>query len=425
MEDEMDDKDNWKIRKIRAYSFSPSASPFRGGEIRAITQKFSNMREIDNANDDLCPYSQEWYEGKPYEYVKFEKFDFCKREHTSEIHQGVDIENLKMSDRPDTDGVDKHITIWWSWNTDVQPFYCENAKFWVSLVPHKFDYEKWKGSYQALLDQSDKVRDIAKDVDRTFQKHYAFRHVSMVHKLSKVLAAISVYDNELGYVQGMNFLAGALLIHWEESITFWLIVELLETYELREVYEDGFKGMYRQSAILESLIQKYLPEVSEHFKALGVEAHMFMSDWAISFLCSYIPLHRLNKFFTRFFQRGWVAFHWMVLAIINFIQKDILAADDDVGVLTSLKTMKEHRSSTVPDGRAINSKQMRLKDPFKIVDEEGSQSKGILSPQRDNIIEAEGSNCEEQWDEIFEMFEAYNKKIKGSEYIELFRNTKV
>mmetsp|Transcript_31789 Transcript_31789/g.36296 ORF Transcript_31789/g.36296 Transcript_31789/m.36296 type:complete len:116 (-) Transcript_31789:24-371(-) len=115
----------------------------------------------------------------------------------------------------------------------------------------------------------------------------------------------------------------------------------------------------------------------------------------------------------------------MVLAIINFVQKDILAADDDVGVLTSLKTMKEHRSSTVPDGRAINSKQMRLKDPFKIVDEEGSQSKGILSPQRDNIIEAEGSNCEEQWDEIFEMFEAYNKKIKGSEYIELFRNTKV
>ena len=131
----------------------------------------------------------------------------------------------------------------------------------------------------------------------------------MVHRLSRVLNAISLYDDKLGYVQGMNFLAGAFLIHCEECIAFWLVIELLESYEMREVYDEGLKGMYRHSAILEKFMQEFLPDVYNHLGEVGVRVEMFMSDWVISFLCSYIPLHRLSLFLTRFFMRGWVAFH--------------------------------------------------------------------------------------------------------------------
>jgi len=127
-------------------------------------------------------------------------------------------------------------------------------------------------------------RQISRDIERTFQKYYAFRHISMVHKLSRVLNAIAIYDPELGYVQGMNFVVGAFLIHCEEFIAFWLIIDLLYSYEMRKVYEEGLGGMYHHSQVLERLIQKHLPKIYQHFEEVDVKVEMFMSDWVISFL---------------------------------------------------------------------------------------------------------------------------------------------
>lgn len=108
---------------------------------------------------------------------------------------------------------------------------------------------KWKETYEKILVGQRQSKQISRDIERTFQKHYAFRHTSMVHRLARVLNAISLYDDKLGYVQGMNFVVGAFLLHCEECIAFWLVIELFERYEMREVYEEGLKGMYRHSAI--------------------------------------------------------------------------------------------------------------------------------------------------------------------------------
>ena len=41
--------------------------------------------------------------------------------------------------------------------------------------------------------------------------------------------AYSIYDSEVGYVQGMNVVAGALLYHIkEEDQSFWALVELMD-----------------------------------------------------------------------------------------------------------------------------------------------------------------------------------------------------
>lgn len=39
----------------------------------------------------------------------------------------------------------------------------------------------------------------------------------------------------------MNFIVGSLLYHCDEYLAFWLIIELLENYELRPNYMEGKK----------------------------------------------------------------------------------------------------------------------------------------------------------------------------------------
>ena len=59
------------------------------------------------------------------------------------------------------------------------------------------------------------------------------------NEMERVLVAYSKYDTQIGYVQGMNFIVGALLFHCSEEIAFWLFVSLIEEHEIRDVYLPG------------------------------------------------------------------------------------------------------------------------------------------------------------------------------------------
>lgn len=46
--------------------------------------------------------------------------------------------------------------------------------------------------------------------------------------LKSVLLAYSVYDIEMGYIQGVNMIAGVLLYHIKNAEqTFWALVEMM------------------------------------------------------------------------------------------------------------------------------------------------------------------------------------------------------
>ena len=54
-------------------------------------------------------------------------------------------------------------------------------------------------------------------------------------KLRRVLIAFSVYEREVCYVQGMNFIAAVLLYHAGEVGAFWLMCALIDKYQLKDL----------------------------------------------------------------------------------------------------------------------------------------------------------------------------------------------
>jgi hypothetical protein len=76
-------------------------------------------------------------------------------------------------------------------------------------------------------------------VSRTFPQEEAFMSKTSFgqQSLQRVLLAFSKYDNSIGYVQGMNFIVGCLLLHCSEEVAFWLFVSLIEDYFMRDIYQ--------------------------------------------------------------------------------------------------------------------------------------------------------------------------------------------
>lgn len=77
---------------------------------------------------------------------------------------------------------------------------------------------------------------ILRDINRTFPENFYFRDGDGCKLLEQILINLCKVDNIRGYIQGMNFLAGSLLLHSNEFIAFGIMEVLLVDYELKEVY---------------------------------------------------------------------------------------------------------------------------------------------------------------------------------------------
>ena len=219
---------------------------------------------------------------------------------------------------------------------------------WINMFFMKCDFDSLNKSYGKLVESAGQNWQIYKDVIWTFPRSEVFQTQTVRQRLSWVLNALRVYDPETGYVQGMNFIVAYFLLHMEESLAFWLMTALLERYELREIYNHEFWGMYIHSAIMDKLISTNLPTIHKHFQTLGMTPEIFLCDWAISFFCSYIPLSNLDIFFEWFFTCGWYIFHWLVLSILKYMEEEILRTQDIPQITECLKMLKDQKQMTPP-----------------------------------------------------------------------------
>lgn len=74
------------------------------------------------------------------------------------------------------------------------------------------------------------MNQIEKDIYRTHSDSPTFsKNINFIKMLKEVLISYSVYDIEIGYVQGLNMIAGVLLFHIKSAEqTFWTLVEMMD-----------------------------------------------------------------------------------------------------------------------------------------------------------------------------------------------------
>ena len=64
--------------------------------------------------------------------------------------------------------------------------------------------------------------------------------------------AYANYDNEVGYVQGMNYIVGLLLFYIkDEEQVFWCLYQILVKYNWRQIFTEDFPKLHKLTAILE------------------------------------------------------------------------------------------------------------------------------------------------------------------------------
>jgi len=200
------------------------------------------------------------------------------------------------------------------------------------LKPQELKKQFAPDLYQRFLAEellSGHARTIMKDIDRTFPQHRLFNlPYQGKEKLFHILKAYSIYDIDVGYSQGLAFLAGFLLLHIdEEEEVFWCLVRIMsdEFYNLRAIYKTS--ECYILKLLLkhfEILLKHFRPQIATYLEEQGIDASMYAPQWFCT-LFSYRFHHNFSaEVWNRFLRYGFITLFQISLSIIDHLKDKIL-----------------------------------------------------------------------------------------------------
>jgi hypothetical protein len=164
------------------------------------------------------------------------------------------------------------------------------------------------------------LRVIDADIPRTMPGHAMFEAPALRTSLRRVLHAYANYDPDLGYIQGMGFIAAMLISYLDESQTLWCFAAVMkgQALEHRRLFLAGFSGLIELNKGWDALLQVKYPRVAEHFKQIELEPILYTTGW---FLTGFMGLNlhpeirmRLFDRFITFGRRALFAFALVVIS---------------------------------------------------------------------------------------------------------------
>ncbi|XP_004525660.1 rab GTPase-activating protein 1-like isoform X2 [Ceratitis capitata] len=184
--------------------------------------------------------------------------------------------------------------------------------------------------YKILITKETKCETvIQRDIHRTFPAHKCFKETggSGQDSLFKVSKAYAVYDSEVGYCQGLSFIAASLLLHMPEEDAFCVLTALMYDYGLREMYKQGFEALYLRLYQLDRLIKDQLPKLYEHFVACGIETHMYASQWFLTLFTARFPLCFVFHVLDVFLLDGMPLLFQVAITLLSICEPDLRQLD--------------------------------------------------------------------------------------------------
>ncbi|PWN31737.1 TBC-domain-containing protein [Meira miltonrushii] len=175
---------------------------------------------------------------------------------------------------------------------------------------------------------------IRKDLARTFPGQVYFQDGKGIgqENLFNVVKAYSLYDEECGYCQGMQFVVGPLLLNMPDEEAFSTLVRLMKSYDLRGHFVPNMPSLQLRLFQFERLLEECLPLLHRHLVRQGVKSSMYASGWIMTLFTYRSPLPICFRILDSVFAEGIEAIFRFALALMKKNEDQLLQMSFDEAV---------------------------------------------------------------------------------------------
>jgi len=185
--------------------------------------------------------------------------------------------------------------------------------------------------YKKLLEIPDTFHEqqIRADITRTFPTEQNIFAPEFQQGLFNVLKAFSLYDQEVGYCQGLSFVAALLLMHLQEEPAFFLLMRLLKGHNFRSFYTEDMNGVRLRMYQVNKITQSLFPKMYKHMEDLGISVAVVTTPWFMTAFGYQLPLDVALRVTDVMLYEGIPALFRIALAILVLCEKEILELNVD------------------------------------------------------------------------------------------------
>ncbi|CAL8302524.1 unnamed protein product [Lota lota] len=180
----------------------------------------------------------------------------------------------------------------------------------------------------SLADRESSLELIKLDISRTFPSLYIFQKDGPYHNLlHSILGAYTCYRPDIGYVQGMSFIAAVLILNMEEADAFISFANLINKPCQMTFFRVDHELMLKYFGAFEVFFEENLPRLFNHFLSSNLTPDLYLIDWIFSLYTKPFPLDVACRVWDVFCRDGEEFLFRVGLGILRLYQDILLQMD--------------------------------------------------------------------------------------------------
>ncbi|XP_040905609.1 TBC1 domain family member 12-like isoform X1 [Toxotes jaculatrix] len=197
----------------------------------------------------------------------------------------------------------------------------------------------------SLADRESSLDLIKLDISRTFPSLFIFQKGGPYHDLlHSVLGAYTCYRPDIGYVQGMSFIAAVLILNLEEAEAFITFANLLNKPCQMAFFRVDHELMLKYFAAFEVFFEENLPRLFSHFQTNSLTPDLYLIDWIFTLFSKSLPLDVACRVWDVFCRDGEESLFRTGLGILR-LYEDVLLQMDFIHIAQFLTRLPEDLQS--------------------------------------------------------------------------------
>ena len=191
-----------------------------------------------------------------------------------------------------------------------------------------------------IKDKEKSINIIELDIERTFPYLGVFRGDSpMAQDLREILRVFVISRPDIGYIQGLSFIAGILLLNMDKFKAFISLMNLILNPIMLPFYKMENESIQQRLKLFKQVFYFNLPELCEHFDELGLLPENYFLSWNMTLFTRDVNLELAKRIWDVFMVEGIKAIYSAAIVFLSHFESKLINMDF-VEIMTCIGAIK-------------------------------------------------------------------------------------
>lgn len=163
------------------------------------------------------------------------------------------------------------------------------------------------------------------DIERTFPYLGIYKSDNPMNEdLKEILMAFVACRPDIGYIQGLSFIAGMLRMQMDKFNAFTCFINLIISPEILPFFLYDTIGINKRISIFKELFSFNLPQLYKKFEDLEILPEYYFIEWIMTLFSKSLSIELTKRIWDIYFYEGIITIYSASIVLLSHFEKNFL-----------------------------------------------------------------------------------------------------